>query len=68
MVNQRGDLKVADFGIARSLSDSVSMLTVEARHERHTGLYESAATQRRPRHASRRRVFVRRYHLRPAYE
>ena len=27
MVNQRGDLKVADFGIARSLSDSVSMLT-----------------------------------------
>jgi serine/threonine protein kinase len=29
MVNQRGDLKVADFGIARSLSDSVSKLTVE---------------------------------------
>jgi serine/threonine protein kinase len=27
MVNQRGDLKVTDFGIARSLSDSVSMLT-----------------------------------------
>jgi serine/threonine protein kinase len=27
MVNQRGDLKVADFGIARSLSDSMSMLT-----------------------------------------
>ena len=27
MVNRRGDLKVADFGIARSLSDSVSMLT-----------------------------------------
>jgi serine/threonine protein kinase/Tfp pilus assembly protein PilF len=27
MVNQRGDLKVADFGIARSLSDSVSKLT-----------------------------------------
>jgi serine/threonine protein kinase/Skp family chaperone for outer membrane proteins len=27
MVNQRGDLKVADFGIARSLADSVSMLT-----------------------------------------
>src|SRR5438067_5842117 len=24
MVNQRGDLKVSDFGIARSLSDSVS--------------------------------------------
>jgi len=30
MVNQRGDLKVADFGIARSLSDSMSMLTTES--------------------------------------
>src|SRR5438477_7741508 len=29
LVNQRGDLKVADFGIARSLSDSVSKLTME---------------------------------------
>jgi len=29
MVNQRGDLKVTDFGIARSLTDSVSRLTVE---------------------------------------
>jgi serine/threonine protein kinase/Tfp pilus assembly protein PilF len=29
IVNQRGDLKVSDFGIARSLSDSVSRLTVE---------------------------------------
>ena len=29
MVNQRGDLKVADFGIARSLSDSMSMLTMD---------------------------------------
>src|SRR5437667_3639339 len=29
MVNQRGDLKVADFGIARSLADSASGLTVE---------------------------------------
>src|SRR5439155_1073115 len=29
MVNQRGDLKVADFGIARSLDDSVSRLTME---------------------------------------
>jgi Protein kinase domain/PEGA domain len=28
LVNQRGDLKVSDFGIARSLSDSVSKLTV----------------------------------------
>jgi serine/threonine protein kinase/Tfp pilus assembly protein PilF len=29
MVNQRDDLKITDFGIARSLSDSVSRLTVE---------------------------------------
>src|SRR5512133_1351515 len=29
MVNQRGELKVSDFGIARSLSDSVSRLTME---------------------------------------
>src|SRR2546429_1994173 len=29
MVNQRSDLKITDFGIARSLSDSVSRLTVE---------------------------------------
>jgi hypothetical protein len=28
IVNQRGDLKVSDFGIARSLSDSVSKLTM----------------------------------------
>jgi len=29
MVNQRGDLKVSDFGIARSLSDSLSKLTMQ---------------------------------------
>jgi serine/threonine protein kinase len=29
MVNQRSNLKVADFGIARSLSDSMSMLTMD---------------------------------------
>ena len=29
MVNQRGNLKISDFGIARSLSDSVSRLTME---------------------------------------
>jgi serine/threonine protein kinase/Tfp pilus assembly protein PilF len=29
MVSQRGDLKVSDFGIARSLADSVSRLTIE---------------------------------------
>src|SRR5437867_7036729 len=29
MVNQRGDLKISDFGIARSLTDSVSRLSIE---------------------------------------
>jgi serine/threonine protein kinase/Tfp pilus assembly protein PilF len=29
MVNQRGDLKITDFGIARSLTDSVSRLTID---------------------------------------
>src|SRR5437879_13148451 len=29
MLNQRGDLKVTDFGIARSLADSASRLTTE---------------------------------------
>src|SRR6266436_3869433 len=29
MVNQRGELKIADFGIGRSLTDSVSRLTLE---------------------------------------
>src|SRR5438067_152785 len=29
MVNQRGEVKVSDFGIARSLTDSVSRLTME---------------------------------------
>src|SRR5438270_3643966 len=29
MVNQRGNMKVADFGIARSLSDSMSLLTMD---------------------------------------
>lgn len=41
MVNQRGDLKVADFGIARSLSDSVSMLTVGDRGKSGTLVYMS---------------------------
>jgi serine/threonine protein kinase/Tfp pilus assembly protein PilF len=29
LVNQRGDLKISDFGIARSLSDSVTRITAE---------------------------------------
>lgn len=41
MVNLRGELKVTDFGIARSLSDSVSMLTVGKRHTSGTLVYMS---------------------------
>src|SRR6266404_1789040 len=40
MVNLRGDLKVADFGISRSLSDSVSMMTLR-RHTSGTLVYMS---------------------------
>ena len=40
MVNLRGELKVTDFGIARSLSDSVSMLTV-GQHTSGTLVYMS---------------------------
>src|SRR5260370_10727308 len=40
MVNQRAHLKVADFGIARSLSDSVSMPTID-RHTSGTLVYMS---------------------------
>src|SRR5438874_3110311 len=32
MVNKKGDLKVSDFGIARSLGDTVSRLTMEQGH------------------------------------
>jgi serine/threonine protein kinase len=41
MVNQRGDLKVADFGIARSLSDSVSRLSASERGKSGTLVYMS---------------------------
>ncbi len=40
MVNSKGILKITDFGIARSLSDSASMLTM-ARHTTGTLLYMS---------------------------
>jgi serine/threonine protein kinase len=40
MVNSRDEMKVADFGIARSLTDSVSMLT-QTRHTSGTLLYMS---------------------------
>ena len=40
MVNSRDEMKIADFGIARSLTDSVSMLT-QARHTSGTLCYMS---------------------------
>lgn len=40
MVNSRDEIKIADFGIARSLTDSVSMLT-QARHTSGTLCYMS---------------------------
>jgi hypothetical protein len=40
MVNSRNEIKIADFGIARSLSDSVSMMTM-SRHTSGTLLYMS---------------------------
>ena len=41
MINKRGQLKVADFGVARSLADSVSMLTKEPRGTSGTLVYMS---------------------------
>jgi serine/threonine protein kinase len=41
MINKRGQLKVADFGIARSLADSVSILTKEPRGTSGTLVYMS---------------------------
>ena len=41
MVNQRGELKVADFGISRRLGDSMSMLTMGARGTSGTLVYMS---------------------------
>ena len=53
MVNQRGELKVSDFGIARSLEDSMSVITKGRRQKRHTRLHESATARRRAGHSSR---------------
>ena len=53
MVNQRGELKVSDFGIARSLSDSVSLLTMEQGRSGTLCLHEPATTRWRARHSSR---------------
>lgn len=41
MLNQNGDLKVTDFGVARSLSDSVSMISIGARRTSGTLVYMS---------------------------
>jgi serine/threonine protein kinase/tetratricopeptide (TPR) repeat protein len=41
MVNQKGDLKISDFGIARSLGDSITRLTMEAATSSGTLVYMS---------------------------
>ena len=41
MLNRAGDLKVTDFGVARSLSDSVSMVSLGARRASGTLVYMS---------------------------
>jgi TonB family protein len=41
MLNRGGDLKVTDFGVARSLSDSVSMVSIGARRTSGTLVYMS---------------------------
>jgi len=68
MVNQRGDLKISDFGIARSLSDSVSRLTREQGRSGTPCLYEPATTQWRALYAPGRHLLVRCEHLRIAHE
>ena len=68
MVNKRGDLKVADFGIARSLVDSASRLTAE---EGRSGTLVYMSPQQvsgdRGTH-SRRHLLVRRDDLRIAHQ
>ena len=68
MVNRRRDLKITDFGIARSLADSASRLTTEQRPQRDTRLHEPAAIERGAQHTSRRHLLARRDHLRIAYQ
>ena len=68
MVNQRGDLKVTDFGIARSLADSASRLTAEQGRSGTLVYMSPAATERRTRYASRRHLLVRRDNLRIAHQ
>ena len=59
MITSRSELKVTDFGIARSVSDSMSMLTNRQGDERHAGLHEPAATRRRTRQSPRRYLSAR---------
>ena len=67
MVNQRGDLKVADFGIARTLAESLKSVTRGAARTKWDALlHESATTRWRAWHSSRRYLLVRRDHLRSA--
>ena len=54
MVNRRGELKISDFGIARSLSDTVSRLTVEQGRSGTLVYMSSRRTRTRPAQAPKR--------------
>ena len=60
MVNQRGDLKITDFGIARSLADSATRITSGTGPQRDARLHEPATTEWRAQHTFRRHLLVRR--------
>ena len=49
MVNQRGDLKVSDFGISRSLERFGEYVDDGSAPQWHPGFHEPAATRRRTR-------------------
>ncbi len=68
MLTSRGQLKIADFGIARSVSDSMSQVTMKRGHERHARLHEPAANERRPVARDRRHLRARRDDLRISHQ
>ena len=48
MLSKSNTIKVTDFGIARSISDSISRVSMRHASSRHDGLHEPAAIERRP--------------------
>ena len=68
MVNKRGDLKVTDFGIARSLADSATRLTGEQGRSGTLVYMSPQQLNGESRHTSRRHLLVRRDNLRIAHQ